>query len=400
MPVIKLSQQIIDSQGLHCPAAGKRRVEYCDKYLPGLYIELRSSGLSTYYLRYKDTNGKTCHQKIGRTGDIALDEARQRAKILKAEITLGADPRADEKNRKSVLKMDDFFKDHYMPHAKVHKRTWKKDSELYELRLKQTFGNKKLNQIKRHEIQAFHVSLRDDGLSPAYADHFVKLLRRCLNLAVEWEMLEKNPAARIQLFNPDNRMENYLNEDELKRLLTVLRTDKKSPIPCLIAIYLLATGARLNTALQCKWRDIDRTGRVWRIPATNSKSKKLQSIPLNDSSIAVLDQLDTEGKHEYLFINRKTGKPYTTIHKVWKRLRAEAGLPHLRIHDLRHSAASYMAQAGISIYIIQQVLGHSDPSVTQRYAHLSTKNLHDAADCTSDVINAAMPELQELGPGT
>jgi site-specific recombinase XerC len=93
---------------------------------------------------------------------------------------------------------------------------WKKDSELYDLRLKRAFGSKKLTQIKRHEIQSFHVELKNDGLSPAYADHFVKLLSHALNLAVEWEMLEKNPAARVHLFNADNKVEHQLNDDDLE----------------------------------------------------------------------------------------------------------------------------------------------------------------------------------------
>jgi len=118
----------------------------------------------------------------------------------------------------------------------------------------------------------------------------------------------------------------------------------------------------------------------------------MRSVPLNNSAIAVLDQLDTAGKYVHLFINRKTRSPYTTIYKTWEGLRAEAGLPRLRLHDSRHSVASYMAQAGISLYVIQQVLGHSNPSVTQRYAHLSAETLLDAANCTSDVIQGAMPE--------
>ena len=131
---------------------------------------------------------------------------------------------------------------------------------------------------------------------------------------------------------------------------------------------------------------------MWRIPVADSKSRHMRSVPLNDSAIDVLDQLDTAGKYEHLFINRKTCKAYTTIYKTWEGLRAEAGLPRLRLHDLRHSAASYMAQAGVSLYIIAGVLGHSNPSVTQRYAHLSAETLLDAANCTSDVIRGAMPE--------
>ena len=86
-----------------------------------------------------------------------------------------------------------------------------------------------------------------------------------------------------------------------------------------------------------------------------------------------------------------TGKPYTAIMKVWSRLRAEAGLPHLRIHDLRHHYASFLVSAGRTLYEVQQILGHSDPSITQRYAHLSTKSLQDAANSASAMIKRGLP---------
>jgi integrase len=160
----------------------------------------------------------------------------------------------------------------------------------------------------------------------------------------------------------------------------------------LVVLYLLSTGARLNEALQAKWKDVYRANKLWRIPATNSKSKKVRSVPLNASAIEVLDQLDTEGTHEYLFVNRDTQKPYTTIHKTWNRLRIKAGLPRLKIHSLRHLFASFLVNGGRTLYEVQQILGHSDPSVTQRYAHLSTRSLQDAANTASDAINAATTE--------
>jgi hypothetical protein len=90
----------------------------------------------TYYLRYKDSSGKTCHRKIGRTVEVSLEDARRRARGLRAEITLGADPQAERKAKRAVPTFDAFFRDHYLPHAKVHKRTWGKDRERYELRLR------------------------------------------------------------------------------------------------------------------------------------------------------------------------------------------------------------------------------------------------------------------------
>jgi integrase len=137
------------------------------------------------------------------------------------------------------------------------------------------------------------------------------------------------------------------------------------------------------------WSQINRAERVWRIPASNSKSKKVRSVPLNDSALQVLEEIGTEGTHEHLFVNRQTGKRYTAIHKVWGRLRTKAGLPHLRIHDLRHMYASFLVNSGRSLYEVQQILGHSDPSVTQRYAHLSSKSLQDAANSASLAIAAA-----------
>ena len=98
-------------------------------------------------------------------------------------------------------------------------------------------------------------------------------------------------------------------------------------------------GCRLNEALSGKWNQFDRPNRVWRIPATNSKSKRVRSVPLNDSALEVLNQLDTEGTFEYLFVNKKTKKPYTRIHKAWHRIRKVAEVPFLRIHDLRHSSS-------------------------------------------------------------
>ncbi len=110
-------------------------------------------------------------------------------------------------------------------------------------------------------------------------------------------------------------------------------------------------------------------------------------MPLNDTALGILDQQDTE---DYLFINRRTGKPYTTIHKVWEKLRNEAGLPHLRIHDLRYQYASFLVNSGRTLYEVQQILGHSDPTVTQRYAHLSTRSLQDAAESASAIIDGSL----------
>ncbi|SEF65882.1 tyrosine-type recombinase/integrase [Nitrosomonas ureae] len=92
---------------------------------------------------------------------------------------------------------------------------------------------------------------------------------------------------------------------------------------------------------------------------------------------------------EYLFINRLTGMPYRNIHKVWQRLRKKAGLKHLRLHDLRHQYASFLVNSGRTLYEVQQIFGHSTSVVTQRYSHLSSKVLKEAAQSASIKIREA-----------
>ncbi|MCG3171664.1 MAG: Tyrosine recombinase XerC [Pseudomonadales bacterium] len=395
MPVVQLTQEFVNSE-LTCPP-DKKRIEWCDANAPGLYAEVRSVNPAnpTWYLRYRDAAGKTCHQRIGAVRDISLAEARKKAKELKAKISLGANPQEEARAAKAVLTLKEFLEEKYTPYAQARKRSFRYDESMIKLRIVPTLGHFRLNQLTRHQIQTFHTDLRAEGLAPATCDHHLKLLRSALNLAVLWEMLDRNPVAKVPLFREDNRLERYLNDEELNRLLVALRTSKARMVSNAM-LFLLATGARLNEALQTRWEHIDKANRTWRIPAANSKSKRVRSVPLNDAALEVLANLGTEGKNEYLFVNVKTKERLTVVNTVWGRIRIAAGLPKLRIHDLRHQHASMLVNSGRSLYEVQQLLGHSDPSVTTRYAHLSTRTLQDASNSASEKIAQASKQPPAL----
>jgi integrase len=166
-----------------------------------------------------------------------------------------------------------------------------------------------------------------------------------------------------------------------------------------ICLLLLSTGARLNEILSSRWVQLDRKSSTLRIAAEDSKNRRIRHIQLNSTSMNIINNLDTEGKYEYLFINHKTGQRFRSIHKVWDKFRKKAELHNFRLHDLRHTHASMLANAGVSIYTIQNVLSHSDPSTTQKYAHLSKKTLQDASNEVSLIINSAMqfkPKAEEV----
>lgn len=385
MPVVRLDSTFI-SKKLTCPDS-KSRIEWCCDTLKGLYIEVRavSQGEGTYYLRGK-SNAKTCHHRLGKTTEISLAEARKMATTLKAKVALGSDPHAEAKARDAAMTFSTFFEDEYMPYVRPRKRSHGRDEEIYKLRLRQEFGHFPIHGISRRHVQAFHASLvSQHGLAPATADHHVKLMRAVLNRALEWETIEKNPLKGIKLFSPDNRVENVPNDEQMERLLHVLMTDANRTA-CLIALFLLCTGCRLNEALQARWSQIDEQAGMWRLPANSTKAARSRSVPLNPSAVYVIQQLDTRGKYEYLFVNKKTGTRFVGLMKVWSRLREKAGLPRLRLHDLRHCYASRIISDGGSLVVVSQLLGHADVRVTARYLHWTPSALKQAANSASVLI--------------
>ena len=400
--IVNLTQAFLTA-GLIFPA-GKKRIEVCDAAVPGLLAEFRATECSvpTFYLRYK-RDGKTAYDRLGSIKELSLAQARKQATMLKAEHAVEAKQAPEVKVAQGEITLDTFMRDHYMPHAKNIKRSWLRDDQLYRLRIAPKFGHLSLKDITRRDVQVFHNELSKEGLSPASADHHVKLMRRVLNVAIQWDMLEKNVLKNIPLLMVDNQVENYLKEDQLERLVEVLRTDANRPV-CHILMFLLSTGSRLNETIQAKWSQVDVENGVWRIPASNSKSKRTRAVPLNDSALWVLEQAKLQGDFDYIFANPVTGKPFVTITRVWYRIRKDIGISQ-RLHDLRHSFASLLVSAGRSLYEVQQILGHSDPKITMRYAHLSTKALQAAASSASVFVPKQEPQppqviSEEVSPPT
>lgn len=386
MPVVSFTPAFMAS-GLVCPP-GKTRIEYTDEDESGLFVECRASltAVPTWYLRQKNDRGTNRYTNLGTIREVTLAQARKQARALKAAHVLAPKPAPMTKPSVQSMTLEVFMREHYMPHAVSHKRSAKKDEQLYRLHLAPVFKDMPLNEISRRGVEVFHRAFLKKQ-SPASADHCIKLMRHALNLAVQWELIEKNVLKGIKLFMVDNQVENYLDEEQLERLLHVLRTDRNRTV-CLILMFLLSTGARLNEGLTATWKNINVERGVWKVDASLSKSKRSRSIPLNDSARWVLEQLESQGQSQYLFPSPVTGKPYTAITRAWYRLRKKAGVS-IRIHDLRHSFASFLVSRGRSLFEVQQILGHSDPKVTMRYAHLSAKALQDAANAGSMIVKKA-----------
>lgn len=393
MPVIQDLNALISAGGPML-SVGKSKEEFGDALTPGLFLECRASEKSvpTWYLRLKNAQGTNTYKKLGTMKELSLAQARKLVKQIRAEhvVTVKVQGAASVVIAPAEMTWDTFIKDHFGPHCTAHIRSAKKYDQLHRLYVSPRFGEMRLSQITRKDAQAMHVDMLEKmKLSPASADHAIKFMRRALNLAVQWDYLEKNPLKNFELFMVDNQVENYLSDEQMQKLLTVLRTDSNRNV-CNMLMLLLSTGARLNEVLSATWKNVSMDGRALKVDAIRSKSKRSRSIPLNDSAMWVLEQLDSRDKSAYLFpspVFAKDGKdlPYTNITRAWYRLQKLAGIK-IRAHDLRHGFASMLVSGGRSLYEVQQILGHSDPKVTMRYAHLSSKTLQEAANAGSVIV--------------
>jgi integrase len=379
MPVVRLDAAFVRTAT--CPQ-GKSKIDYYSDSLQGFILEVRANGNKTYYQRYRDTFGRLRAQKIGSADAVSFEKAQKAAIQLKAKITLGEDPAKEKKHLKQIPTLEELIRDRYMPHIQTAKRRPDFDEGIIRLHLLPKFGRHRLAEIDAESIQAWHRQKSASGLSPAYCNAMVGVLRRIFNLGKRWGVpgAEVNPTANVALLEVDNIKEVYLTAEQTERLITAVNSSSNTQLRYIVPLLLL-TGARKRELLDAKWEDIDQDRREWRIPMT--KSGKPRKVPLSKMAIEVLATVPRFPDCPYVVPNPATLQPFKSIWGSWTSARTQAGMPGLRLHDLRHSFASALVNAGRSIYEVQKLLGHAKVTTTERYAHLANQTLLDATDAAA-----------------
>ncbi|MBN2644372.1 tyrosine-type recombinase/integrase [Trichloromonas sp.] len=366
-----------------CPAAAGR-IEYCDTELPGFFLEYRTKGKGTYYFRYRNRGSRARQMRLGKLGEISLADARAKAYRLHQQVSAGENPQHQGSGEMPSLAQ--FVREHYLPYAKDHKRSWSTDETLLRLHLLPVFGEKPLDQIQRQEIATLHRRLKQQGYAAGTCNRILVLLRFLFNCARRWDILPAtttNPCSGIPAFADRGARERYLSDAEVKRLLTQLDKSRHQQVARIVKL-LLYTGARRSEIVNARWEYIDLEQQVLTVPL--SKSGKPRHIALPDAAVKLLREIPRQADVPWVFHNPKTGKPLVSFYCAWNSLRKAAAIPDVRLHDLRHSFASFLVRSGRSLYEVQKLLGHYDPKVTMRYAHLSPRSLVDAANIAAQII--------------
>ena len=381
MAMIALTPQLVKSTA--CPA-DKGKVDLFDSYCKGLMLEVRYTGGKTFYLRYQDARGKTRQLRLADERDVSLAQARQLADKRRAQIALGIDPAIDKASLRSVPTFADFMTERYMPFVKGYKRSWMSDDSYLRNHLLPAFGKQHLDGITKHDVILFHHGMRAKNYALGTCNRCLILLRYAMNLAVRWEIpgIKSNPTKDVALFDDHNKKERYLTQEEAQRLYESVRRSENTMLQYIIPMLIL-TGARKREVLDAKWEDFDMERKQWRIPTT--KAGKPRYVPMSEGVLQLLASVPHDDC-PWVFANPKSHKPYVSIFISWNTARQRAGLADVRIHDLRHSFASFLVNAGRSLYEVQKILGHTQIKTTQRYAHLSQDTLIDAANEASKAV--------------
>lgn len=371
----------------------RQRCLLWDTRVTGLYVEIRANGKGSYLIRYTHPEHGKQTITIGPTDVIKLEAARQKARELLAQVYLGEDPAHHKRQLKVTPTLNHIVAQYYLPHIQAYKKDVQRDKSLLKNHLLPVLGQHKLCAITTEEMAKIHRAMAERGLAPATCNHAIKLMRFLFNLAIkQWKIpgVKENPATAITLFKVDNQQQVFLSPEQIQRLIAETQKSQNSQLVYIVALLSL-TGVRKRNVLDARWCDIDEDQSIWTIPVT--KSGKSQVIYLSEEALQVLQILPSRGRSDYVVPNPDTGKPYYNIYYGWNTARTKAGLPHVRIHDLRHTFASLLINSGHSLYVVQKALGHHSPNVTMRYAHLADETLKQANNAVGHLVKASVSSV-------
>lgn len=273
----------------------------------------------------------------------------------------------------------------FLPWSKVNKRNY--DTDRWIVReLSEFFGKYEFPQISPILVEKFKREIgarktKSGGLyKPQTVNHFLNLLGRIFEMAIDAGLVAINPVRRVKKRTCDNRRTKFLSRDEVAALIGVC-TGKREYLASIIRMAV-NTGMRRGEILGLKWADVDLFART--IYIRQSKTGKPRTIPVNSELMEVLAAIRArDEKNDYVFFNQRTKKPIRDVRGSFKAACRQIGLVGVNFHDLRHTAPSWLAEAGVDAFTIANILGHSSIQTSLRYTHASDSRKREAVEILS-----------------
>ncbi len=350
---------------------GEREYTVWDTTVRGLGVRVRATGGKSWVLLRQSADGSR-RISLGPVETMSVAEARRACLARQA----APEPEDRAAPKRAVPLLRDFVAgewkeanfDRYKPSSRSAFRC------LLDVRILPAFGSKRLDRISPAEIRRWF----DDfsRTAPGNANHGLALLRQILNFAAARGHIDTNPARDIQR-NRRPVLTRFLSRKEVDRLHRALdrQTGSDQRQQADIVRLLLLTGCRRGEIVQLRWSEVD----DHRLILQESKTGR-RTVPLNTKARAVLGR-QPRGTSPFVFPSpRDPSRPRSRYLALWYRVRREAGIEDVRLHDLRHTVASHAVMNGVPVPVVSRLLGHSNVRMTLRYAHLGDRDIENAAE--------------------
>jgi integrase len=392
------------------PKQGQRII--WDGDVKGFGVRITSGGAKSFILDYR-SGQRQRRLTIGSYPDWTVAAARKVASEHKKEIDNGADPMGKRQSLREAPTMQDLwerYRDEWLPRKALTSR--KNETSMWENIILPKLGKETLISIESADIDKLHHDITTVRNTPTRANRVIASVRKAFNLAIRWNWIDKNPVIGVRR-NHEERRNRYLNKNEIAALAMALNAHHEYVSANAIKLLML-TGARKSEVLTATWDMFDLENGIWTKPSAHTKQRKLHRVPLSAPALKLLIDIKQKAgttKSPYVFPGLDN-KPLVEIKKIWLSVCKTAGLtekmpknnrdgkivkdekgrvmmidwPNVRIHDLRHSFASILVSSGASLPLIGQMLGHTQVTTTQRYAHLYDDPLRKAADLVGQVM--------------
>jgi len=383
---VKLTDNLI--RNLPTPERGSKL--YWDDAVKRFAIKVTAGGARSFVLAYRrKSDGRQREYTIGSFPDWSTTAAREEAKRLKRAIDGGADPVGEQEENRAAPTMADLctrFERDYLPRKRPS--TQRVYRQQIRTDILPAFGKMKVAAVTHADADGLHHRL--SARAPTDANRTIAVLSRMFSLAIRWGWRAGNPCKGVER-NQENKRHRYLTHTEIARLSEALAGLRDQSAANAVRLLLL-TGARQGELLAARWADIDLEAKIWAKPASTTKQATLHRVPLSEAACRVLAQMrkQADDDADWIFPARGGGhRPH--VNEAWIKARKAAKLDGLHLHDLRHTFASTLASAGLSLPVIGALLGHSTPVTTHRYAHLFDDPLRAATERASAILTGTKP---------
>jgi integrase len=335
-------------------------------------------------------------------GRVDLKKAKEKAGEITLGAATGADPLAEISANKGKTTFGEWA-DTYLKSAELSKRSWKEDVRYLAI-AKEAWAGKTLDSITREMVSTLHRELAADGEHNARANRWLASVSKCFTEAIDLGKLSSNPAARVKKLPENPARRRVFTDDELSRFMNTI--DKyPDPFVRLAFRLMLETGARVGEVLSAKWSDIDLDEGVWVLPKAKGSrgyKPKAQFIGLAPETVEMLREAPRMVDSEYVIPGRSGGMRNDHLKKPWNRIREEAQLGDIHIHDIRRTFGAKATKL-FGLFAASKMLRHSDIRVTEEvyapFEHVFDDRRATWGGVAASMKNAASSAAEKNGSG-